>query len=63
MTLARERRTIASSSKEAEMHGFTDEWTQFLAAGGTTVSLVLLMLVLVGTLVSGIGALGPAPRA
>jgi hypothetical protein len=45
------------------MHGFTDEWTQFLASGGTTVALVLLMLVLVATLVSGLGGLGPASRA
>jgi hypothetical protein len=45
------------------MHGFTDEWTQFLAAGGTTVSLVLLMLVLVATLVSGLGGLVASPRA
>jgi hypothetical protein len=52
-----------ANSKEAGMHGFTDEWTQFLAAGGTTVSLVLLMLVLVATLVSGPGGLVASPRA
>jgi hypothetical protein len=60
MALARTRQTIGASSKEADMHRFTDE---FLAAGGTTVSLVLLMLVLVATLVSGLGGLVPASRA
>ena len=50
------------STKEAEMHGDTDEWMQFLAAGGTGLAFVLLTLVVTALLVSGVGALSLLPR-
>jgi hypothetical protein len=53
---------MLDSTKEAEMHGSTDEWMQFLNAGGTGVGFVLLMLVVTAMLVSGAGALSMLPR-
>ena len=44
------------------MHGYTDEWMQFLAAGGTGLAFVLLTLVVTALLVSGVGALSLLPR-
>jgi hypothetical protein len=52
------RRTIGRT-KGGDMHGSLEQWMQFLSAGGTTVGLVLLALVLSTTLISAVGGTWP----